>query len=57
MSLFRVFDIAGSAEIDQFDIIKPNDKGRHLSGGMTGTVDTAADAASKDHQKAVAMNR
>lgn len=40
------FDIAGSAEIDQFDIIKPNDKGRHLSGGMTGTVDTAADTFS-----------
>ncbi len=35
------FEVAGSAEIEQFDLIPKNEKGRQLSGSLAGDVDTA----------------
>lgn len=50
------FDMAGEAEVDQFDIIRPNAEGRHLSGGMAGSIDTAQNTFAVEGQMDYAIN-
>lgn len=50
------FDVAGTASVEQFDIIQQNDDGRHLSGSMQGTIDTSENTFSATGDADFAVN-